>query len=95
MSDRAWSDGPMFQDTSGALAAESKRLGRMVDRFAVAMKVKLRKKAQEGYGGWDDPVKFPDKNLHEGLFRHVERGDWIDIANFAAMIWYRQQTRKT
>lgn len=67
--------------------AEFEALDSLVDAFAIEMKTKLRQKALEGKGGWDDPdmVDF----LMESLAEHIERGTGqeVDIANIAAMLW--------
>lgn len=60
-----------------------------VDRFAAAMKVKLAEKRAEGRGGWDDPEQCSTAWLAELLRRHVEKGDPVDVGNFAMMLWNR------
>lgn len=67
--------------------AEFKALDALVDAFAAEMKKKLRVKALQGRGGWDNP-EFED-GIRESLERHVCRGKGqeIDIANLAAMLW--------
>lgn len=60
-----------------------------VDRFAAAMKAKLAKKRGEGRGGWDDPNACPLDRLQAMLADHVEKGDPVDVGNFAMMIWNR------
>jgi hypothetical protein len=59
-----------------------------VDRFVVAMRRKLTKKRKEGRGGWnlDCEVSF----LRALLAEHVGKGDMVDIANLAMMIWNRE-----
>lgn len=68
---------------------EGKSLEMLVDAFAEAMKAKLRKKILEGYKGWDDP-KWTREKIVEALKAHLEKGDPVDIANFAAFIWNRE-----
>lgn len=60
-----------------------------VDRFAAAMKAKLAEKRAEGRGGWDDPAQCTTKHLAELLRSHIERGDPLDVGNFAMMLWNR------
>lgn len=60
-----------------------------VDRFAAAMKAKLAQKRAEGRGGWDDPEQCPVERLAELLHKHVGKGDPVDVANFAMMLWCR------
>lgn len=60
-----------------------------VDRFALAMKAKLAAKRSEGYGGWDDPDQCDIDWLSHLLASHVDKGDPVDIGNFAMMIHQR------
>lgn len=60
-----------------------------VDRFAAAMKAKLANKRAEGRGGWDNPDECSTEWLSELLRRHVEKGDPVDVGNFAMMIHQR------
>jgi hypothetical protein len=70
--------------------AEFKALDALVDQFAAAMKSKLRRAAVEkGKDGWDDPKWTPD-DIKAALLAHVEKGDAVDVANFAAFLWNRQ-----
>ena len=66
-----------------------------VDRFRLAMLEKLAIKRLEGRGGWHDPEQCAVSDLHAMLLDHVEKGDMIDIANFAMMIWNREQSSDT
>ena len=63
-----------------------------VDRFAAAMKAKLAKKREEGRGRWDDPEQCSLSYLGKLLVEHIEKGDPIDICNFAMMIHQRAIT---
>jgi hypothetical protein len=63
-----------------------------VDEFAAAMKAKLRKKREQGRGGWDDKVTCPPGLLQQMLLDHLAKGDPLDIANFAMMIWHRGES---
>lgn len=60
-----------------------------VDRFAAAMKAKLTEKRAQGYGGWDDPEDCTIGWLSELLRKHVDKGDPVDVGNFAMMIHQR------
>jgi hypothetical protein len=60
-----------------------------VDRFAAAMKAKLAEKRDEGRGGWDDPAQCSTGFLAWLLRGHVEKGDPLDVGNFAMMLWNR------
>lgn len=74
-------------------AMECERLvdDRALRHFAVAMSTKLDKKRQEGRSGWHDPAQCTIESLRELLRSHVEKGDMVDIANFAMMIWHRER----
>ena len=83
-------------------AAEADSVG--VDRFALAMRAKLAKKRGEGRGGWNHEPYTVQKDrgdsvqrggctvrsLKQMLRNHLKKGDMVDIANFAMMIWNRE-----
>lgn len=58
-----------------------------VDAFAEAMKAKLARKRDAGYGGWRDQCSI--EFLSAQLRKHVEKGDPVDVANFAMMLQQR------
>lgn len=60
-----------------------------VARFSEAMLAKLTKKRAEGRGGWNKPEQCTVDFLRELLLEHVRKGDPVDIANLAMMIWNR------
>lgn len=59
-----------------------------VDRLAAAMKAKLKAKRLEGRGGWHNDCGIG--RLREMLMEHIGKGDILDVANFAMMIWNRE-----
>jgi len=66
-------------------------IDRLVDETAAAMRAKLREKASMGYRGWTR--REVRGVLGRKLREHVERAatdpeQWLDVANFAAMLWY-------
>lgn len=61
-----------------------------VDRFSTAMRRKLTQKRKEGRGGWQFPDECPIEDLRTMLKEHIAKGDSVDIANFAMMIWNRE-----
>lgn len=71
--------------------AEFQALNALVDEFAKAMKRKLRAKLFSGRSGWDD-VKNAE-GIRAALLEHALRGEtqWVDVANFAAMLWNMEQ----
>ena len=60
-----------------------------IDRFAKAMKAKMAKQRAKGYGGWDDRTDCPTEHLQQMLVDHIAKGDPVDVANFAMMLWSR------
>lgn len=66
------------------------RLNEAVDEFARAMKAKLAQKAHEGWTGWDQPessLKIWNAMLAQGAAIPLARGQEVDIANLAMMLW--------
>ena len=68
---------------------ECERLLSVIGEFATKMFGKLVGKAAEGYRGWDRPANR-DMLLRQ-IREHVERSDWVDVANLAAMLWNLEQ----
>lgn len=67
-------------------ADEARKDNRAVDAFAKAMKRKLAQKRREGYSGWETADV---RRLCLMLVQHVDKGDPVDVANFAMMIHQR------
>jgi len=62
----------------------------LVDRFAAAMKEKLRK-AEQKYGRADDfldPARIGP--MRDDLHRHLAKGDPLDVANYCAFLWHHE-----
>ncbi len=63
-----------------------------VDRFAEVMKKKLRKKASEGWSGWDQDRYTEFGVFQQRLHRLVGRvlagepGEVVDVANFCMFV---------
>jgi hypothetical protein len=69
---------------------EVARLNEAVDEFASAMKAKLAQKAREGWTGWDKPesgIKIWNAMLAQGAAVPLAKGQEVDIANLAMMLW--------
>lgn len=79
-------------DPNGPLADDMRALGELVHRFAAAMRHKLYEKAAEGYTGWNNPENI--EMIQQKLLANAERGDWVDVANLAAMLWGLEQSRE-
>lgn len=64
-----------------------------VDRFALAMKRKLKWEREErGRSGWDNPAVCSNEHLANLLMEHLEKGNsgnFEDIANFCMMLHQR------
>jgi len=60
----------------------------LVDAVMHEMRKKLKKKRQDGRGGWFGP-NCSNAGLREILLEHIDKGDPIDIINLAAMIMVR------
>jgi len=71
---------------------ECKELWTLVDRLAQAMKERLAQQALRGWTGWQDPVHVP--SFRGRLHRNADAGDWIDVANFAAFLWWHKRERE-
>lgn len=66
-----------------------------VDTFAQAMKNKLAEKRAQGAGGWDKPDECTVETLVQMLIENISKGDPVDIANFAMMLFHRDVQRVT
>ncbi len=63
-----------------------------VDRFCAALKAKMAKQRAKGYGGWDDKAQCPTERLQSMLKEHLEKGDPVDVGNFAMMLFNRNES---
>lgn len=63
-----------------------------VDAFAAAMKEKLAKKRSEGRSGWNDHSLCSQALLSQMLHDHCDKGDPVDVANFAMMLHQRGES---
>lgn len=57
--------------------------------FAAAMASKLYRAQQKGRSGWDDPARCTTESLQRALQEHVAKGDPVDVANYAMMLFAR------
>jgi hypothetical protein len=70
---------------------EISRLNEAVDLFATSMKARLSAKAEEGWTGWDKPessIKIWNALLAQGAAIPLAKGQEVDIANLAMMLWF-------
>lgn len=70
---------------------DEKRDDRGVQSFARAMREKLAKKRAEGRGSWWDVNECSAGHLSSLLLDHLEKGDPVDIGNFAMMLFNRPE----
>src|SRR4029077_20482891 len=59
-----------------------------VSIFATAMQDKMAKSRAKGRGGWQS---CSVDDLWKMLREHVEKGDPVDVANLAMMIWHNER----
>jgi hypothetical protein len=56
----------------------------------MAMKEKLNVSRRKGKGGWWNKDDCSVDHLKNLLLEHIEKGDMVDVMNFAAMIYVRE-----
>lgn len=72
-------------------STELQDLDALVDAFALALKAKLHQKYAEGFRGWNKRW-FDLDQIKQHLWEHIDKGDPIDIANYALFWWYKITT---
>lgn len=77
---------------SDEFAQQKELLEQLVDNFAARMKAKLTLKSMQGWNGWQT---CPIDDLENGLKNHIEKGDMVDVANYALMIDARNIEKKS
>jgi hypothetical protein len=68
---------------------EKSELRKLVRDFSAEMREKLLAKADRGWRGWN--ATYYREIFRSLLVEHVSKGDWVDVANFAAFLWYLDQ----
>jgi hypothetical protein len=63
-----------------------------VDRFATAMKTKMVESRSKGRYGWDDENVCESEYLRMLLQQAVNKGDPVDVGNFAMMLFCRGES---
>lgn len=66
-----------------------------VVRFSLVMRDKLAAARAKGRGGWEDRTAVDAGELSEMLRDHVDKGDPVDVANFAMMLQQRGESITT
>ena len=64
-----------------------------VDKFAAAMHAKMAQARAKGKEGWDDPERCSFMQLTSLLTTARESHEWVDVANYAMMLWARGQSK--
>ena len=64
-----------------------------VDRFAAAMHAKMAQARAKGKEGWDDPERCSGDHLEHLLREAFTIDEWVDVANYAMMLWARGQSK--
>jgi hypothetical protein len=80
-----------FHDNGPTLADDRATLTKLTIAFSAEMRAKLHAKAANR-GGWDDPSWTVD-DIKRALIEHIDRGDPVDVANFAAFWWNRLEVK--
>lgn len=62
-----------------------------VDTFAQAMHDKMAAARAKGKEGWDDPERCNVGQLETECRRAAAACEWVDVANYAMMLWNRGQ----
>jgi hypothetical protein len=71
---------------------EATKLSNLADTFGKVMHDKMLKSYREkGRRGWDDPAWTIDQ-IKTAMIEHIEKGDPIDLAVFAAFWWNKLQS---
>lgn len=82
------------RDALGWIPAPAHPDDAAVDRFAAAMKAKLASARAKGRSGWEDKALCQQESLALDLRKHVNKGDPVDVGNFAMMLHQRGESTK-
>lgn len=63
-----------------------------VELFAKAMRNKLQLKREQGSAGWNDIGECTGERLAQALLESVAKGDPVDVANFAMMLFCQHES---
>jgi len=62
--------------------------------FLHEMEKRIHEKQRNGWTGWNDKVRFSDANIKKRINDNLGRGDYVDAANLAMILWAREYTRE-
>ncbi len=91
---RTEADARAAADRLGSLSKPAHPDDAAVDNFAAAMKAKLASARAKGRSGWEDKEQCHQDSLALDLRRHVNKGDPVDVGNFAMMLHQRGESTK-
>ena len=80
----------MNRQVARKIVKERVALADMVKGFSQAMLTKLCEKEKDGWHGWrqiKNEAQFM-RRLNEHVMKALDSGDYVDVANFAAFLWY-------
>lgn len=80
-------------ETDDAKTVELFAMVVLVDDFAFVMRKRLQEKQRQGFYGWDDPGWEPS-HIKQRIRDILDRDGpsmAIDLANFAAFLWNREE----
>jgi hypothetical protein len=72
-------------------AYDASSIDENIDKFAEAMKLKMHKKAAQGFSGGISTDSISRHELSRMLRDHVDKGDPVDVGNFCMMFFIRQE----
>lgn len=75
---------PREPEIPADVARDADALDVLVTSFAATMRHKLRCKSIEGWTGWAD---LSVQEIKARIIHHIDKGDPVDVANFAAFWW--------
>lgn len=65
-----------------------------LSRFCKQMKAKIiYSRTVKGRSGWNSQEQCSIASLRVLLHKHLEKGDMVDVANLAMMIWNRENPK--
>jgi hypothetical protein len=78
-----------YNDLNKLLSQEQHPDDVAIDAFTSAMKAKMKKQREKGYGGWSNKEECPTERVQAMLCEHIGKGDPVDVGNFAMMLFSR------
>ncbi len=93
------STGRRYKVTKDQIEFTPDEIERMRDEEAVStftqrMADKMAASRRKGRHGWWNPAICPIERLRDELVKHVEKEDWVDVANYAMMLHWRHENEQ-